>query len=147
MGRAVKWVAIGVVAILAVSYMVFATDYQGKYNVDIAFTVSSETAGEVDILDFSATFEEMDALSMFDQLRTPSKTSLYGPYQVFVEFNQSGEVETLDQLISTTISEPTYGVVFDFTEKNPGEANIRIYVVYEISNSIIFDKTYPVVVG
>ena len=150
-GRLVKVAVIGIVAILAFTYATYAMSYEGNYNLNVSFNVGLPESGVVAITEFDYYSEPTGVMSFWSELKGRGDP-VVGIYQMFAEFNQSGDTETkmvpltLTDIALTDESEITE-VSFWFLNKNAGEASVRIYVIFEHTNAMIYDKTYPVVIG
>lgn len=150
-GRLGKWIAIGIIAVVVFTYGVYAMEYQGNYDVAISFSITVPETGEVAITEFEYESEPTGVLS-FWELRGKSGAPLTGVYTIYAEWNQSGDLDTFVVPVTLTDiplsdSSDKTEVSFTFFNKNPGTASLRLYVVFEYVGSIIYDMTYPVVVG
>ena len=144
-GRIAKWGAIAIVVIIVAAYMVLASDYQGEYEVDVSFNVSSSGYLEVDVTDLVITSESMEPMSFFDTLKASAEVR--GTYTLYVELNQSGVLDTQTLGVLVIALEPAISVSFQFFEKSPGEANVRVYIMHVAASTIVYDKTTAVVIG
>jgi len=144
-GRIAKWGAIAIVVIIVAAYMALASDYQGEFEVDVSFNISSDAISTVDVTEFMVDVKAMEPLSFFDTLKASAEVR--GTYTVYVELNQSGVLDTQTIGVLLIPDEPVIPVAFQFFEKAPGEANVRLYVVHEMYGTIVYDKTTSVVIG
>lgn len=148
-GRLVKIGAIIIVGILAVTYASYAMTYQGNYDVKVSFVMSVPEMGQVAITEFDYECEPTSMLAIWGELRGKSGAPASTVYSMFAEWNQSGEVSTMtvDVPITLTNLGDRVDISFTFFNKSPGTASIRLYVQWAYIQSIIYDQTYPVVVG
>lgn len=141
-----------VIGILAFTYGTYAMTYKGNYDFSVSFNITVPAKGEVALTEFDYYSEPTSVLSIWSELRGKSGEPTTSLYSVFMEWNQSGEIET--KTVGLTLTADSLSTDSDITEvsmwflnKAPGQAQVRIYVVYEYYASIIFDNTYDVVVG
>ena len=151
-GRLWKIGVVAVIAIVAFTYGSYAMTYQGNYDVSVSFNLTVPAKGEVALTEFDYYSEPTSVLSIWSELRGKSGEPVTSLYSIFLAFNQSGEIETKTVgLMLTADSLSTDSSITEvsmwFLNKAPGQAEVRVYVVYELSASIIFDNTYDVVVG
>jgi hypothetical protein len=144
-GRIAKWGAIAIVVIIAAAYMALASDYQNEYEVDVSFSVSSSGYVDADVTDLVVTSQAMEPMSFFDTLKASAEVR--GTYTVYVELNQSGVLDTQTLGVLLIPDEPMIPVSFQFFEKAPGEANVRIYIMHVAASTIVYDRTTAVVIG
>ncbi len=154
-GMAWKIVVIAIVVIVAFTYGSYAMTYKGNYDVSVSFNITVPARGEVALTEFDYYSEPTSMLSIWDELgelRGKSGEPTTSLYSIFLAFNQSGEIETKTVgLMLTADSLSTDSSITEvsmwFLNKAPGQAEVRVYVVYELSAGIILDNTYDVVVG
>lgn len=151
LGRLGKLAVVGVVLVVIFTYGVYAMSYQGNYDVEISFSMTVPEMGEVAITEFEYESEPTSVMS-FWELRGKSGAPLTGVYTVYAEWNQSGVLDTMVVPVPVTDiplsdSSDKTEVSFTFFNKAPGTVTLRLYVVYEYIDSVIYDMDYPVVVG
>jgi len=150
-GRLGKIGIVVVIILAGVTYGTYAMSYQGNYDVNVSFSIGVVETGVVAITEFEYESEPTSVLS-FWELRGKSGAPITGTYTVYAEWNQTGELETkvLDVVLTDIVlSEATQDteVSFSFFNKAPGEAQLRLYVVFAYIDSMIYDNTYDVIVG
>jgi hypothetical protein len=150
-GRLWKIAAIAVIGIVILTYGTYAMSYQCNYNVDVSFILSVPEMGEVEITEFEYESEPTDVMS-FWELRGKSGAPINSEYMVYAELNQSGTLSTVvvpvpvtDVPLSDSVDRTD--VSFTFFNVGSGEASIRLYIEWTYISSIIYDKTYAVVIG
>jgi hypothetical protein len=152
LGRPAVIIGIAIVAVIGFTYATYALSYEGKYDVDISFKAGLPYKDQVTITEFEYSSEPTSVMSFWNELRGKSGAPMTGTYTMYAEWNQSGEIETkvVDVVLTDVAFSESSDIVdvsFTFLNKIPGEAEVRIYVVYQYTGATIFDKTYPVVVG
>lgn len=150
-GRLGKIGAIAVIGIVILTYGTYAMSYQGNYDVDVSFHMSVPEMGDIAITEFEYSAEPTSVLA-FWELRGKSGAPASTTYTLFAEWNQSGVIDTMQVDVPVTLTyldeiNNEVDISFTFFNKAPGEASVRIYVEWTYISSIIYDKTYPVVVG
>jgi hypothetical protein len=148
--KLLKWLLIGVVVLfIVVPYLVYAYAYQGEYKVEVSLDIESPDYAEVTVTDIQATSEAMEALDFIDVLKG-SKVEVRGTFQVYVELNHSGGVETRIQGVTLMPDDAETGPVemtFQFLEIEPGDATVRVYVVHDLTSTTVYDYTKAVTIG
>jgi hypothetical protein len=143
--RIAKWGAIAIVVIIAAAYMALASDYQNEYEVDVSFNVSSTGYLDVDVTELVIESKAMEPLSFFDTLKASAEVR--GTYTLYLELNQSGVLDTQTLGVLLIPGDPVIPVLFQFFEKIPGQANVRLYIMHDAAGTIVYDKTTSVVIG
>lgn len=138
---------IGVVAVIALPMLVYAFDYTNEYEVDVSFTISSSALGTVDITNVETDATEMGYFTFWDTLRGHS-SSQGELYLVYVEIAQDGSdyAVTEAQLNGVAVGE-TEEMSMKLFEVKPGDSTLRIYVHSKLTDSIVFDQSYDVLIG
>ena len=151
MGMIAKVGIVVVLALVGITYATFAISYEGNYNLNVSFNVGLPEIGVVSITEFDYYSEPTGVMSFWSELKGRGDP-VTGVYQMYAEFNQSGDTET--KVVPVTLTDKVLTdesdivqVSFWFLNKDPGQASVRIYVIYEYTNAMIYDKTYPVVIG
>jgi len=149
-GRLGKIGIVVVIILAGVTYGAYAMSYQGNYDVNVSFSIGIPEVGVVAITDFEYESEPTSVLSFWELKGHGS--ALTGTYVVYAEWNQTGELDTkvVDVVLTDIVLSDESAITevsFTFLNKAPGEAQVRLYVVYEVVDSTIYDKTYDVIVG
>ena len=145
-----KWtwiIVIAIAAIFVVPMVVYAFDYTNEYEVDVSFTISSSALGTVDITNVETEATAMGYMTFWDTLRGHS-SSQGELYLVYVEIAQDGSdyLVTEAQLNGVAVGESDE-MSFKLFEVKPGDSTLRIYVHSKLTDSIVFDQSYDVLIG
>ncbi len=159
MRRMIKWAVIAVIAVVGLSYGVYATEYQGNYNVKVSVPVTGwdYNAGYHSVTATGAT-TSAKAISIGDFFSglwyVPSGPSSNpaNPYVCYVELTPSGGVTTTQH---QTINSSAQQVPFEFSQtlsftfKNiePGSGTVHIYIMDQTLSTKLYDHTWTVVIG
>jgi hypothetical protein len=138
----------GVAIMIGLPAMVYAIDYQGEYEGNVSFTISSSELGVVDVTEVQSSFKSMDIFSFWDTFKGHSAADRSDFYLVFVEIVHltSGNTVTENQYLEVPVGESRL-MSFTLFELSPGASNLRIYVQSMLTQSIILDQSTSTTVG
>lgn len=144
-----KLLKIGVIAIVVVvaaCYIVGAYTYDGKYKATVTMDLElGDTIGAVEVFNIQVASEPMEPLSIFDALKVSPEVR--GNYSVFVTLNQSGVEKTSTTGVIMSDPKVTYTASLEILEVQPGDATVRVFVVWNLVNSVVYDYTKAVTIG
>jgi len=141
------WMILLVAAILILggSYVLYALQYEGKYNLSTELTVSVDVDGGVAISGFTYDCDEVTYGDFWAMFKGHSSGDVSDDYTIYYTLNQSGARTTWTQ--SVTID---YGGSAEvrMTMKNlaPGEGTL-VVAVRDTHNAVHLERSFPVVVG
>ena len=155
-----KWMAalVALGLFIAIPVAVYAADYAGEYDLTIKLEVVSADFADAQVTSFEATSEPMGVMTFWSDLLkgwNPDSIEELGNYTVFVEVTQGSDVDTQSQSdyilfkAGTRLVEPSEPVpfTFEFHEKRAGEADVRVYIEYVYTATVVFDYTWRVMVS
>lgn len=141
-------ILIVVVLVFSGTYVVYALDYKGNYNVTVRFLAQTEDATEFSVSGFSVSSEPTDMVDCWDLLKGAGGPNpdnlppLDTIYYVYVEAKRAGVIEggVIAFFNVSADSSAEFGTVLKNLE--PGEYDFRVYVKYDLTDQIVYDYTF-----
>jgi len=130
-----------IVLVFVIPYSVYAMDYKGNYNVSVTTRASVDSLGA-----FSATTPQIDcdATDMWDfwGLLKGHGTDRpdYG-YMVYLEITRAGVLVGFDVTTIRLNATESIDIILTADNVSPGEADVRVYFVDVMTDTIVYDKT------
>jgi len=160
MRRITKIAAVVVVALVGLTYGVYALEYRGNYDVTVTFVLSQPVLGQPQVTNVAFTSEPTSTLAFWDGLRGHGGGGgITIGYIIAVELSRkTGAIDSTGAEISEVVGFQRMGWQFDDTTTEydvemgignmpPGEATARIYITSAPMMTIVFDHSYDLVVG
>ena len=140
-----KLLAIVAVIVLAGSYILYAWNYQGNYNVTTQLNLNVDDNGNVAIAGFEYDCEEVGYDDFWGSFRGHTIDEGFTGYMIYYELNQSGAKSTL--IGNEVIENGASAVVLQHMDNlAPGVASVKISIM-DVHNTLLTEHTYPLVIG
>lgn len=141
-------IAIGVAAVFVVPAVVYAFDYANEYQVDVSITATSNELGVVDVTNVDTSVSEMGYWTFWDTFASHSAPDRSDYYTVYVEVTQdtSGATVTETEYLEVQVG-ASMDLSFTLYEVQPGDSTLRVYVHSMLTQSIVFDQSFDLLVG
>ena len=150
MRRMFKILAIVIVLMVAGTYAIYALEYKGNYNVKAKVTVKYVAEGDVDVTGFTTTVAPTSVVQFWDLFKGHGQSGSEYRYAIYLTMNYSNgkQVTNLQGFFMTGLGTITSQVLeSNFYNVSPGQATIWVKIVYTLTNTVTFQKTYSVDVG
>ena len=144
MKRFLKWVVIGVVVLLGITYATYAYSYQGNYNLDVSVKLNVSTDRTIALTEFTSVSSSTSMLQFWEQLKGGGGNA-NTRYMVHWELTQSTGVVTL--VTRTYIDPGSSGVLKQTFSNIPAGSDTLKITVFDEYGASINERTFPVVVG
>lgn len=140
-----KLLAIVAVIVLAGSYVLYAWNYQGHYNVETQLTLNVDDNGNVAIAGFEYDCEEVGYDDFWGLFKGHTVEEGFTGYMIYYELNQSGVKSThignevIENGASVVVLQHMYNL-------EPGDASVKISI-RDVHNTVLTEHTYALVIG
>ncbi len=139
-----KILAIVIVLALAGTYIIYALEYRGNYNLDVSVNLNVSADRTISLTEFISSSSPTDALQFWEQLKGGGSSATEG-YMITMLLNHTtGSVSLITRCLvplgESKVLEQT------FSNVPSGAATVKI-TVRDAFGASLYDKTYSVVIG
>ena len=141
--------AIAVGLFFAIPVAVYATDYQGEYDLTVKLTVVSNEYADAQVVSFETESDPMEVMSLWANLLKGKGGNTIGNFTVYVDVWQEAtgydsRSESAIILYSSTGPGDPVDFTFEFHEKVPGETTVRVHIMHIYTATVVYDYTWTV---
>ena len=141
--------AIAVGLFFAIPVAVYATDYEGEYDLTVKLSVASSEYADAQVVSFETESEPMEIMSLWTNLLKGRGGSTIGNFTVYVFVHQDttgydSETQSAVILYSASGLGDPVDFTFEFHEKAPGETTVRVYIMHVYTDTKVYDNTWEV---
>jgi hypothetical protein len=144
MKRIVKWVVIALVVLLGFTYVMYAWDYQGNYNLSVTVPVHGGSDGTTVSASSITTESSPTSIWQFWSSLEAARGTGAGLYAVYCEYDWGDSVQ---HRAFDIVSGQDLMFTFEFKNVQPGQTNVHVYILDQTLNTKLYDHNWEVTVG
>jgi hypothetical protein len=134
-------IAVVLVIVIGVPYAVYAFDYAGNYNVQVAFTANVDLTSAFSVSAMTVSCEPTEAWDFWDILKGHGTDRPDNGYQVYLEITRSSLLVGYGITAFRLDDSQSIEVTIRALDVPPGEAQVRLYIEDVMTSTIVYDRT------